>query len=39
VLAAQAPLDLYDQMGWEAQVLQGTVQGLGSSLCLAPIAL
>jgi len=38
VLAAYAAFDLCHQVFWQAQVLQGLVQGLRSPLRLAPIA-
>ena len=39
VLAARAPFQLGHDGLRQSQVLQGTVQSLGSPLCLAPIAL
>jgi hypothetical protein len=39
VLAAQAPFQLGHDGLRQSQVLQGTVQGLGSPLCVVPIAL
>jgi hypothetical protein len=38
VLAAEATRDLPHQVGWEAEGLQGLVQGLRSPLRLASVA-